>query len=376
MSTSVRRLNEIYPFIKSKNCIKILLLCLHQHLLNLPDFKTRLEKLEIPAYRAGQILHAVWREGKSDFSKISTLPRDLQLLLSGKIEIFSIIAEKIVSAPDGSSRKILFRLKDGLKIETVLMRFRDGRSSVCVSSQVGCQLGCKFCATGASGFRRNLNYEEIADQVLFCAQLLSKEDRNISNVVYMGMGEPFMNYDQVIESVKVLNDKKGLNLGARSITLSTAGICEGIGKLAGEKMQVNLAVSLHAPNQSLREKIMPIARKYDLKSLMASVRKYILKTNRRVSYEYVMLKGVNDSDKEARELSLLVKGQLCHINLIPYNATGIKGIAGSDRGRLNRFRDILKAAGIPVTIRVSLGSDIQAACGQLSQKYMSKSAKS
>ena len=337
-------------------------------MLNISDLKEKIIELGFPAYRAEQIYRSVCMEGITDYGRITTLPANIKAILSVKIPIYSIFPEHITSSPDGSAEKILFRLRDGSRIETVLMKFNDRRSSVCVSSQAGCRLGCKFCSTGKSGFSRNLNYEEIFDQVLFCQHRLHKAGKRINNVVFMGMGEPFMNYDNVIKSIRAINDKKGLNIGARAITVSTSGICEGIDRLAEEKIQVNLAVSLHAPNQALREKIMPIARKYDIKNLISSVRKYIQKTNRRVSYEYIMLKDINDHEKEARELIKLLKGQLCHINLIPYNATGIKGIQGSKKINIIKFRDIIKSACIPVTVRISLGQGIRAACGQLADK--------
>lgn len=181
----------------------------------------------------------------------------------------------------------------------------------------------------------------------------------------MGMGEPFMNYDNVMASVKMLNDKKCLNIGIRNITLSTSGICEGIEKLADSGLQVNLAVSLHAPTQELRAKIMPVARKYVLDQLMKTVRDYVMKTNRRVTYEYLMLRGVNDGDENARQLVKLIKGQLCHVNLISYNATGASDMKSSDESGVEAFKKILQKAQIPVTVRVSLGQDIRAACGQL-----------
>lgn len=334
--------------------------------------KTALEQWfsehKLPKYRVKQILHAVCQEGKSSYDQISTIPHELQEKLSREVPIFSVKPVIVMNSKDGCTTKALFELTDGKRIEAVLMRFQDGRSSVCVSSQVGCQLGCKFCATGTMKFGRNLKGEEIADQILFYAQLLQKENKKISNIVFMGMGEPFMNYDNVLESVRIMNDKDGLNIGARNITISSSGICEGIEKLANEPIQVNLAISLHAPNQALRAKIMPIARRYSLDQLMSAIKLYLEKTNRRVSYEYVMLKDINDHEQEARELAELVKGQLCHINLIPYNATYIEGISGSERSNILRFRDIVKAAGIPITIRVTIGQDIDAACGQLANK--------
>ena len=332
------------------------------------DLFQKLTELKIPQYRAAQVMQAIYKQGKTSYESITTLPVQLQEKFKKEIPILSINPITQSNSKDGSTTKTLFELHDGLKIEAVLMNFKDGRHTVCISSQAGCQLGCKFCATGTMRFGRSLTYEEIADQVLFYAQQIHKLKQKISNIVYMGMGEPFMNYDNVIKSLRVINDPQGLNIGARNITVSTSGICEGIEKLEHENLQVNLAVSLHAPNQDLRRKIMPIANKYSLDQLMVAIKHYLQITRRRVSYEYVMLKGINDGEKEANELGTLIKGQLCHVNLIPYNATGIQGIEGSIPSQIKKFRDIVKGYGIAVTIRVTLGQDIEAACGQLANK--------
>jgi 23S rRNA (adenine2503-C2)-methyltransferase len=329
------------------------------------ELQIKLEKLGIEKFRASQIFDAVFREGKLDYSEISTLPKDVRRLLADKCPILSVKPVRSLVSSDKKTEKFLFELSDGSRIETVLMRFGDGRNSVCVSSQVGCQMGCVFCGTGKMKFVRNLTAEEIADQVLYCASRLQKSGRKVTNVIYMGMGEPFMNYDNVIASIKMLNDKKALNIGIRNITVSTSGICEGIEKLGQSGLQVNLAVSLHSADQGEREKIMPVARKYDLSDLMTAVCKYIHKTNRRVSYEYVMLKGINDGEDDAIQLAALLKGQLCHINLIPYNATEFSSCSGSSEKAIERFRKILKKAHIAVTVRVSMGGDIAAGCGQL-----------
>jgi 23S rRNA (adenine2503-C2)-methyltransferase len=337
-------------------------------MLDCDELIEKFKEKKIPRFRALQIFQAVGQQGAKNYESISTLPRQLKESLSKDFPIFSIQPVRTMVSADKNTEKTLFELHDGLKIEGVLMKFKDGRHSVCISSQAGCQLGCKFCATGTMKFGRNLTYEEIADQVLFFAQRLQTSGEHISNIVYMGMGEPFMNYEQVLQSARVINDKRGLNIGARHITVSTSGIVEGIEQFADEDIQLNLAISLHAPNQELRQKIMPIARKYSLDQLMHAARQYIEKTHRRISYEYVMLKGINDSPKEAEELGRLLKGQLCHVNLIPYNATDIANIEGSPRENIFRFRDIVKDAGLPVTIRVTLGQDIAAACGQLANK--------
>lgn len=337
-------------------------------MLSLAELTIKLQELKVPSFRAKQILHAVCKEGKLHYEEITVLPKSLRDELQKTVPILSLKPIREQISKDGKTEKVLFELKDSQKIEAVLMRFSDGRLSVCISSQAGCQLGCKFCATGTMKFGRNLTYEEISDQILYFAQKLVKEDKKISNIVYMGMGEPLMNYENVINSTKVINDPLGLNIGARKLTISTSGICEGIEKLALEPLQVNLALSLHAPTQEIREKIMPIARKYNLARLMEAINFYIEKTNRRVSYEYVMLRGINDSEKEAYELANLVKDQLCHVNLIPYNATGINGISGSERENIIKFRNILISAGVNTTIRVTIGQDIDAACGQLANK--------
>ena len=337
-------------------------------MLNSNELIKSFEKKGIPRFRALQIFHAICKEGTANYEEITTLPKNLRSALTKEFPIFSIRPVKIAISGDKCTEKVLFELHDGLKIEAVLMKFRDGRHSVCISSQAGCQLGCKFCATGTMKFGRNLTYEEISDQVLYFAQRLYPEKKQISNIVYMGMGEPFMNYDNVIKAAYVMNDKNGLNIGARNITVSTSGIIEGIEKFTDENIQLYLAISLHAPTQELRKKIMPVAHKYSLEQLMKVAQEYIAKTHRRISYEYVMLKGINDGEKEAHELAKLLKGQLCHVNLIPYNATDIKNIEGSEKSDIRTFRDILKEAGIPVTIRVTIGQDIAAACGQLANK--------
>ncbi|MBI2638474.1 23S rRNA (adenine(2503)-C(2))-methyltransferase RlmN [Candidatus Peregrinibacteria bacterium] len=323
----------------------------------------------IPSFRAKQILHAFYKEGRRNFTEISVLPRDLQKSFGGVFPIFSFEVAREVVSQTGDTIKTLFKLHDGKLIEGVLMRFRDNRNSVCVSSQVGCGLKCAFCATGTMGFIRNLTAEEIADQVLYFDHWLKKNEKNklrdrVNHVIFMGMGEPFLNYEEVMKSVKILNDPDLLGIAARHITVSTSGVIPGIEKLAQEKTQINLAISIHAPNQTLREKFMPIAKAYKLDALIKAIKAYIQKTHRRVSYEYVMLKNINDSENLARELAKLIKGQQCHVNLIPYNETYL-GFSNAGKSRIDGFREILESFDIPVTVRVSLGQDISAACGQL-----------
>ncbi|MBI4994338.1 23S rRNA (adenine(2503)-C(2))-methyltransferase RlmN [Candidatus Peregrinibacteria bacterium] len=310
----------------------------------------------IPLYRADQLLHAVYGEGKNTYESIKTLPQNLRKQLEENFPIFSFTVKKEVVSKSGDVIKTLFKLKDGAEIEGVLMKFKNGRKTVCVSSQVGCGLKCAFCATGAMGFKRNLKAEEIVDQVLYFGR--------VTNVVFMGMGEPFLNYDEVMKAVRIMNDPDLIGIAARRITISTSGIIPGIKALADENVQVNLAVSLHAPNQTLREKLMPIAKSYKLSELMEAIKEYIKKTHRRVSYEYVMLYGINDSQESAMALAKLIKGQMCHVNLIPYNETYL-GFKNAGKDRINKLAEILKSFNIPVTVRVSLGQEISAACGQL-----------
>lgn len=349
---------------------------------------------EIPLYRARQIFEAIYEKGLQSYDEITTLPKNLRKKLTEKFPICSVIPIATQISTDKSTEKVLFKLHDGGNVESVLMHFKDGRKTVCISSEVGCPLKCKFCASGTLMFRRDLTAEEIADQILYFARRLNRsgertarartggsggfprsepyeKNQRLNHVVYMGIGEPFRNYDNVMQSIKILMDEKFLGLGARKITISTAGIADKIRAFADEPFQVNLALSLHAPTQELREQIMPIAKRYHLDELLDAIREYLQKTNRRISFEYVMLNNINDSEKCARELVQLINTRLkkekhlIHVNLIPYNATDIPGITGSPKQQIKKFRDILIDAHIPATIRVSLGQDIAAACGQL-----------
>jgi len=261
----------------------------------------------------------------------------------------------------------LVYLADGLKIETVLMSHAGGRQTVCVSSQVGCALGCLFCATGKMGFKRNLTIMEIVEQVIFFARLVKKSGKQISNVVFMGMGDPFLNYDNVILAAKTLNDQKGLNIGARHISISTVGIPGGIEKLIDEPLQVNLAISLHASNDRLRSKIIPATDRYPVEEIIKSVLRYTRNTNRRVMFEYIMIDGVNDSDSDAKELAALIKNhlslKLAFVNLIRYNPTG--NFTPSSEKRTKAFKDMLQKELVETTERYRFGTEIKAACGQL-----------
>ncbi len=323
-----------------------------------------------PSFRLKQIKKAIFQELIENWDEATTLPQNLRQQLSENCPLQELKAGKILTSKDGKTLKVLFLLKDGLRIESVLMRHSDNRRTVCVSSQVGCFIGCKFCATGQQIFKRNLSSSEIIDQVLFFARLLKKSPKEkVTNVVFMGMGEPFLNYDNVLDAIRILNDKDGFNLGARHISISTVGITEGIEKLAKENLQVNLAISLHAPNNKLRTELMPINKVYPIEKILTAVSKYLKKTKRRVMFEYLMIDKVNDSEKEAKELVQVLKKSLMKasyfVNLISYNPIGHSKFKPSPGWKIKRFKEILKKAGIPVTQRYRFGREIKAACGQL-----------
>lgn len=318
-----------------------------------------------PSFRLKQIKKAIFQNLIDNWDEITNLPQDLRKKLSDQCPINELKEEKTLASKDNQTIKVLFRLKDGSKIETVLMKHRDGRKTVCVSTQVGCSIGCKFCATGQAGFKRNLSSSEIIEQILFFAGLLKKTKEKISNAVFMGMGEPFLNYDNVLEAIKILNDKEGFNLGARRISVSTVGIIEGIKKFAGEKLQVNLSISLHAPNNELRTELMPINNTYPIEKVLAAVDDYIEKTKRKVMFEYLMIDGVNDSPAQADELANLLKKPLYFINLISFNSVGHSEFKPSASRKIKDFKEILERAGITATQRYRFGKEIKAACGQL-----------
>jgi len=328
-----------------------------------------------PRYRLKQARKAVFKNFISDWSEAIFFTKDLREKLNKECPL-GIKADVLVSKREDSV-KARITLKDNLQIESVLMKHLDGRNTVCVSSQVGCPLGCLFCATGRMGFKRNLTSDEIIEQVIFFNRWLkidrhrvSIQAQRVTNVTYMGMGEPFLNYDNVLRAIRILNDKEYFDIGARLISVSTAGIIEAIKKFSEEGLQVNLAISLHAPNDKLRKSLMPIDKKYPLEAVLKAVDGYIKKTNRQVMFEYVFIKGVNDSDECARELAKLVKKPLYYVNLILYNATPSAGSgqAGifkpSTSERVEKFKAILKKNKIVFSQRYRFGDDIQAACGQ------------
>ncbi len=330
--------------------------------MDLIQFKKLFEKE--PKYRLEQAQKALFKDLIQNWQEAMALPLILREELNKKCPI-EISAKTLVSK-DRNAIKALITLEDNLKIETVLMRHKDKRNTICVSSQVGCLLNCSFCATGKIGFKRNLEVWEIVEQVLFFARYLKNTKERISNVVFMGMGEPFLNYENVIAAIRILNDEEGFNLGARHFSISTIGIVEGIEKLAEEGLQINLAISLHAPDDELRSKLMPINKKYPIRKILTAADDYIKKTRRRVMFEYIMIKKSNDSEDQAKKLAKLMKRPLCFVNLISCNPTGI--LEPSLPSKIKKFKEILEKEGVAVTQRHRFGQDIEGACGQLAAK--------
>ncbi|UCC77176.1 MAG: 23S rRNA (adenine(2503)-C(2))-methyltransferase RlmN [Anaerolineales bacterium] len=321
-----------------------------------------------PTYRATQLFEWIHRSLVFDFSAMTNLPLGFRHTLADVASAQSLAPLEALTSANGLTTKTLFRLRDGETIEAVLMRY-ESRRTVCISSQVGCAIGCPFCATGQSGFKRNLCTSEIVDQVLYYAQQLKVREESITNVVFMGMGEPLANYDATWHAVQILNDQRGLGLGARRFTISTVGLAPGIRRLAQESLTVGLAVSLHAANDKLRDRLVPVNRRYPLSELIAACQEYTRRTGRRVSFEYALIQGVNDAPEQATELAHLLRGLLCHVNLIPLNPTEGCDDQPPDRQRMMSFRRALTRMGIGNTLRLARGVDIQAGCGQLRSRY-------
>ena len=327
--------------------------------LTLQELEDYLVSIGEKSFRASQIYEGLYKKRLSSFNEITNISKELRTKLT---DTFSLHKIKLLIKQKGDNvNKYLFELEDGNKIESVLM-FHDYGTSICVSSQVGCNMGCAFCESGRLKKVRNLLAYEIVEQILLIEEDIKKR---ITHVVVMGIGEPFDNYDNVLRFIKIINCNKGIDLGSRHITISTCGIIPGIKKFMEEEGQVNLAISLHAPNDSLRSKIMPINKAYPLKDLMKVIKEYIAKTNRRVTFEYIMLDNVNDSEKEALELVKLLKGINCYVNLIPYNETENIEFKRTKEWKILKFYDILKSNKINTTIRKEFGGSVDAACGQL-----------
>ena len=328
--------------------------------MNEQELKAMLTEMGQPGFRSGQVYKWL-HQGVKSFDEMTNIPAALrQKLVENCYISHAAIEKKLISAYDGTV-KYLFSFADGETVESVVMKYHHGHTS-CVSTQVGCKMGCDFCATGKSGFRRNLTASEILSQIQ-----TEQEDNGIriSNIVLMGMGEPLDNYDNVIRFLELVSSEHGLNIGMRHISLSTCGIVPRIYELAEKKLQLTLSVSLHAPNDEIRSRTMPVNRKYPVAELLRACRYYAEKTGRRISFEYAMIDGVNDSDECARELAGRIKGMLAHVNLIPVNSVSGSDYRKSRGDRLKSFVQILERSGITATVRRTLGSDINASCGQL-----------
>ena len=338
----------------------------HLYDLDLAALHSLLEDWGQPAYRARQLWEWLYVHLATDFDQMSNLPRSLRQRLAVETMVGAPQVVDTLQSSDGETHKDLLGLNDGETVEAVLMRYR-GRRTACISTQVGCAIGCTFCATGQMGFRRNLTSGEIVAQALHFARILRTEGERLTNVVLMGMGEPLLNYEPSLVAIRRLIDPQGLKLGQRHITLSTVGIVPGINRLAGEGLQTTLAISLHAATDPLRDQLVPINRRYGLDALFEACYRYVERTGRRVSLEWALIEGVNDTPEQAQALAVRLKGLLAHVNLIPLNPTpGYEGQSPS-RAALDAFTAQLNRYHVPHTVRVSRGIDIESGCGQLRQ---------
>lgn len=328
--------------------------------LSTEELTQQLTSRGFPAFRAKQIRQWLDR-GVTDYEQMTNLPKDLRAILAELYSVPSVkILRKLVSEIDGTV-KYLFGLDDGETVESVLMNYKHGWSQ-CLSTQVGCKMGCTFCATGMGGFVRNLSAAEMMAQI----EAAQKDTGvRVSSIVLMGMGEPLDNYDQVVRFLRMLGEEGGVHIGMRHTSLSTCGLVPGIYRLMKEQIPLTLSISLHAPNDEIRSRSMPVNNRWSMDELLAACREYIKATGRRISFEYAMIDGVNDSDACAEELAARLKGMLCHVNLIPVNAVEGKQQQRSSRDRIRSFVSVLESKGINVTVRRTLGADINASCGQL-----------
>jgi len=331
--------------------------------LSIKEMERFLESLGEKKFRAKQIFSWIYK-GADSFEEMTDLSKDLRSKLAEDAEIKKLNILKVQNSEKDGTRKYLFGLDDGNSIEAVFMKYKFG-NTVCISSQAGCRMGCSFCASAINGLQRNLTAGEMADQII---SIEKDTGEKIGNVVVMGTGEPLDNYENLSGFLRNIHEKDGLNLGMRSITVSTCGLIPKMLEIAADFPQINLAVSLHAPNDTVRSKLMPISKRYPMNELLEACRQHIEKTSRRITFEYALVKGANDSDGNAEELASKLRGINCHVNLIPLNRVSETGFSGTERKDADRFREILERRGIQVTIRRELGSDIDAACGQLRLK--------
>jgi 23S rRNA (adenine2503-C2)-methyltransferase len=315
-------------------------------------------------FRAGQVYDWIYAKGAKSFDEMTNLSKELRAKFADSFAFPAIKLIRTVDSEDGETTKYLWELADGKRVESVLIR-SDDRRTVCISCQVGCPARCAFCASGREGLLRNLSVGEIVEQVLHIDRILKEKGERVCHLVFMGMGEPLENYEAVVESIGIFHDPASFHISQRRITVSTVGVVEGIKRLAREDLHVNLVLSLHAPNQHLRKKIIPYARKYPLEEVLMAMDEYGRLTKRDITYEYTLLSGINDRVEHARELATLLKGKQCTVNLIPYNPVEGLNLKRPDGDAIADFRDCLTDAGINATWRYTKGKDIAAACGQL-----------
>ena len=337
--------------------------------LSFADLTLLLAQLDEPKFRAQQVWEWLYHRYADDVAAMTSLPQSLRQKLGTAVTLDTFTPVSHQLSRDGQTVKALFRLPDGQLIETVLMRY-ERRRTLCISTQAGCAMGCVFCATGQMGFFRHLSAGEIVAQVLYFARELAADGEHVTNIVMMGMGEPLHNYDQTVTALDRLTDPTGFNLGARKITISTVGLVPAIRRYADEQRQTPLAISLHAATDAERQKLIPVSRRWPLADLMSACRYYVEKTHRRLTFEWALIHGENDTIDQAQALGRLVQGTLCHVNLIPLNPTA--GYSGdpSSRDRVTAFQEELTRFGVSSTVRVRRGIDIQAGCGQLRDRFL------
>jgi 23S rRNA (adenine2503-C2)-methyltransferase len=332
--------------------------------LTLSDLSRIISELGEPSFRANQLWNGLYQQLWNSPEQFTNLPSSLRTKLVNELQFQVLSPATAITSSDGRTVKILFRLHDGKAIEAVLMRY-EKRNTLCISTQVGCAMGCVFCATGQMGFQRNLSSGEIVAQVIYFAHQLHDQGEAVTNIVVMGMGEPFHNYANTMAAIDRLNDPDGYNFGARRFTISTVGLIPSIQRFTAEKRQINLAISLHAADDALRTSMLPVNKRYPVDELLIACRDYVAVTGRRITFEWALVNGVNDTPAQAHLLARKIKGLLCHVNAIPLNPTlGYSGNA-TTREQAEYFKYILKGCGIPCTIRLRRGIEIQAGCGQL-----------
>lgn len=333
--------------------------------LTKPELEDLVTSWGFPRFRADQVWTWLYKHKATSFDDMHNLPKDLRRKLVDNASISNLQLVTQIESSDGETIKYLLRLPDGQLIETVLMAYDDQRRTACISTQAGCAMGCVFCATGQMGFSRNLSVGEIIEQAMVVARTLEAEGERLSNVVLMGMGEPFHNYDATVASLRRLTDTEAFGIGQRHVTVSTVGLVPAIEQFAEEGLQVRLAISLHAATDQERSDLLPVNKRYDIQALLDAVRKYIDRTNRRVTFEWALIAYENDQPEQAHRLGQLLKGMLCHVNVIPLNPTSGYDGRKPNEERVQAFVDMVESYGVPTTIRVRRGIDINAGCGQL-----------